>query len=150
MEPLLTPALRLLAALVAGGVVGANRDMYGKPTGVRMHALVALGAALLTLLGAEMPDPGASSRIIQGIVGGIGFLGAGVIMHADGRRALHLTTAASIWMTAALGVACGLGKWRLVGVAVVATLLILILFLPIDRSLYGRLGTPPDDLERPT
>jgi putative Mg2+ transporter-C (MgtC) family protein len=56
MDSFLSPALRLLAALVAGGVVGANRDMYGKPTGVRMHALVALGAALLTLLGSELPD----------------------------------------------------------------------------------------------
>lgn len=152
MEPtLITPALRLGAALVAGGLVGANRDMYGKPTGVRMHALVALGAALLTLIGLELKDDiAATSRIIQGIVGGIGFLGAGVIMHADGRRALHLTTAASIWMTAAVGVSCGLGKWRLAALSVLATLVILVALLPIDRALYGKLGTTGEESDRPT
>ncbi len=152
MEPtLVTPALRLGAALVAGGLVGANRDMYGKPTGVRMHALVALGAALLTMVGLDLgEDIAATSRIIQGIVGGIGFLGAGVIMHANGRRALHLTTAASIWMTAAIGVACGLGRWRLATLSVLATLLILVAFLPIDRALYGKLGVAGEENDRPT
>jgi putative Mg2+ transporter-C (MgtC) family protein len=143
--PLGEAALRLLSAVVAGTVVGLNRDMYGKPTGVRMHALVALGAALLTITGSELGDPGSTSRVIQGIVGGIGFLGAGVILHGEGKRALHLTTAASIWMTAALGVVCGVGSWKLAALASVAALLVLVIGLPVDRALYGRFGKPGED-----
>ena len=149
MDTLGVPAVRLLGALVTGALVGLNRDMYGKPTGVRMHALVALGAALLTLTGSELGEPGSTSRVIQGVVGGIGFLGAGVIMHADGKRALHLTTAASIWMTAALGVVCGIGAWKLAALAAVATLLVLVIGLPIDRALYGKLGRKVDDNDLP-
>ena len=62
-------------------------------------------------------------------------------MHADGKRALHLTTAASIWITAALGVVCGIGDWKLATLAVVATLLVLVIGLPIARALYGKLGS---------
>jgi putative Mg2+ transporter-C (MgtC) family protein len=147
--PLGESAVRLLGALLAGGLVGLNRDMYGKPTGVRMHALVALGASLLTLTGAELGEPGSTSRVIQGIVGGIGFLGAGVIMHADGKRALHLTTAASIWATAALGVVCGIGNWKLAAVASVTTLLVLVVGLPIDRALYGKFAAKGGDTDLP-
>jgi putative Mg2+ transporter-C (MgtC) family protein len=151
MDDLLGSSARLLAALVAGGLVGLNRDMYGKPTGVRVHALVALGAALLTMTGAVFADAGATSRIIQGIVGGIGFLGAGVIMHdSTGKRALHLVTAASIWMTAALGIACGIGAWRLAALASVAALLILSVGLQIDRVLYRRLATRNRDASIPS
>ncbi len=149
MDTLGASAVRLLGALVAGAMVGLNRDMYGKPTGVRMHALVALGAALFTLTGSELGEAGSTSRVIQGIVGGIGFLGAGVIMHADGKRALHLTTAASIWMTAALGVVCGLGAWKLAAQAAVATLLVLIIGLPIDRALYGKFRSKMEDSDLP-
>src|SRR6476619_2915493 len=93
--------LRLLAATVVGTVIGINRDLYGKPTGVRLHALVSIASALLVMLAGElgsgMPDHAAASRIIQGIVGGIGFLGAGVILRADkGNRVYHITTAATI------------------------------------------------------
>lgn len=151
MDDLVGPSIRLAAALVAGGLIGLNRDMYGKPTGVRVHALVALGAAVLTMTGAEMADTGAASRIIQGIVGGIGFLGAGVIMRdSGGKQALHLTTAASIWMTAALGVACGSGAWKLAALAAVATLLILVGGLQIDRALYRKLTTKGGEGEFPS
>jgi putative Mg2+ transporter-C (MgtC) family protein len=146
MDDLSYSALRLGGAVVAGGLVGLNRDMYGKPTGVRMHALVALGAAVFTVVGYDLRDVGATSRVIQGIVGGIGFLGAGVIMHGlGGKRPLHLTTASSIWMTAALGVVCGTGEWTLAVLAVAATQLVLILGLPLDKALYGKLGTEGDD-----
>jgi putative Mg2+ transporter-C (MgtC) family protein len=151
MRDLLDLSVRLLAALFAGGLVGLNRDMYGKPTGVRVHALVALGAALLTMTGAVMADAGATSRIVQGIVGGIGFLGAGVIMHdSAGKRALHLVTAASIWMTAALGVACGIGAWRLAALASAATLLVLAAGLHVDRVLYRRLASKRSDASIPS
>ena len=91
-------------------------------TGVRLHALVAIASALLVMLAGELgsgtPDHAAASRIIQGIVGGIGFLGAGVILRADkGNRVYHITTAATIWVTAALGTACGLGAWRVAALA---------------------------------
>ena len=83
MHDLTEPFLRLLAATVVGTVIGINRDLYGKPTGVRLHALVSIASALLVMLAGELgsgtPDHAAASRIIQGIVGGIGFLGAGVI-----------------------------------------------------------------------
>ena len=108
MHDLTEPFLRLLAATVVGTVIGINRDLYGKPTGVRLHALVSIASALLVMLAGELgsgtPDHAAASRIIQGIVGGIGFLGAGVILRADkGNRVYHITTAATIWVTAALG-----------------------------------------------
>ena len=144
------PALRLFAAIVAGSLIGLNRDLHGKPTGVRLHALVSLGAAIFTAAGIELAsqDPAATSRIIQGIVGGIGFLGAGVIMR-DNRHAriTNLTTATSIWLTAALGVTCGLGSWKLAGMGVVCALIALTLGRSIDRLLYGRLG--PEDDEPP-
>lgn len=141
-------ALRLLAALGAGGIIGLNRDMHGKPTGVRLHALVALGAATLTLVGVQLAaqgDPHALSRIVQGIVGGIGFLGAGVILReADKGRVQHMATAASIWITAALGVAAGVGHWQLVALAALGTLTILILGMRVDRLLYARLKDEDD------
>src|SRR5437899_953731 len=98
--------LKLLAATAAGALIGLNRDMHGKPTGVRLHALVAISSAVLVMSAADFEDKAAASRIIQGIVGGIGFLGAGVIMRGEianksreaKRQIYHLTTAASIWM----------------------------------------------------
>ena len=132
--------LRLAAALVAGGAIGLNRDMHGKPTGVRLHAMVAVGAATLVMAGQFDADPGARSRIVQGIVGGIGFLGAGVIMRGGTRtrRSIqHLTTAASIWVTAALGVACGIGAWMLSFLSAAAILFVLVAGFYIDKWLYG-------------
>src|SRR3954452_9540940 len=101
MHDLTEPFLRLLAATVVGTVIGINRDLYGKPTGGRLHALHSIASALLEMLAGELgsgtPDHAAVSRIIQGIVGGIVFLGAGVILRADtGIRVYHITTAATI------------------------------------------------------
>ena len=146
---LIEPALRIAAAIVAGGVVGLNRDLHGKPTGVRAHALVALGAAVFVMsstdLGISGSDSNVVSRVIQGIVGGIGFLGAGVILRGDdGQRIFHVATAASIWVTAAMGVACGLGAWRLVFLSLFAVVLILVLGTKIDHALYGKLGQEAD------
>ena len=149
MDGLIEPALRLAAAMVAGGIVGLNRDLHGKPTGVRAHALVALGAALFVMSSTELgitdSDGNVVSRVIQGVVGGIGFLGAGVILRGDdGRRIFHVATAASIWVTAALGIACELGAWRLVVLSIVAVVLILVVGSKIDRALYGKLGKEDD------
>src|SRR5262245_48252523 len=108
-------AERLALAAVLGGILGLNREMALKPAGMRTHALVAHGAALATITGLALTqppdaDPAAPSRIIQGIVAGIGFIGSGVILHRrDNYTVEGLTTAASIWVIAATGVAVGAG-----------------------------------------
>jgi putative Mg2+ transporter-C (MgtC) family protein len=141
-------ALRLGAALLAGAAIGINRDLHGKPAGVRLNALVALAAALFVLLAGELTRLGATpegySRILQGLLGGIGFLGAGVIIRDESaRRIQNLTTAATILVTAGLGAACGLGAWPLAGLAAAGALVVLILGLVVDRLLYGKMG--PED-----
>lgn len=104
--------LRLLLAAVLGGALGYEREQKGKAAGVRTHMLVAMGAALFVLVpqqgGMQLPD---MSRVIQGVVAGIGFLGAGaIIKNRSEENVLGLTTAAGVWMTAAIGIACGLGR----------------------------------------
>ena len=149
---LFEPALRLVAAVIIGALVGINRDLYGKPAGLRLCALVSLGSGLVTVLTSDsrlgLADPSGASRAIQGIVGGIGFLGAGVILHqGSDSRVRNLSTAATIWISAALGIACGLGAWRTGGVAAVLTLLVLIFGARIDHALFGRFNSddPADD-----
>lgn len=136
--------LRLGAATLIGALIGLNRDLHGKPTGVRTLGLVGLGAALVVLAsmdfrtGPEL-DANPVSRAIQGVLTGIGFLGAGVIVReTSGRRVQGLTTAALIWLTACLGVVCGLGAWPVAGVALVMILLLLAVGGPLERSLHAR------------
>lgn len=125
-------AIRLSAATVSGAIIGINRDIERSPIGVRTLALVALGAAIITVAAIQVPGmsehPDAHSRVVQGLVqgvmGGISFIGAGVILRdARARTVEGLTTAAAVWVTAALGIACGLGSWHTVllgtGIAVV-------------------------------
>ena len=118
---LLRVAVRLLVAAVLGGLIGFEREREGKSAGVRTHMLVSLGAALLTLTSLEAGfKSGDMSRVVQGLVTGIGFLGAGTILKTtDEHHIRGLTTAASIWMTMSLGVAVALGMlWpALLGVA---------------------------------
>ena len=114
---------RLLTAMILGALVGAQRESIGKPAGLRTHMLVAMGAALFVLapLEAGMELDGIS-RVIQGIVTGIGFIGAGAILKLQEKREIEgLTTAAGIWMTAAIGIAAGLGRWGLALVSAVLT-----------------------------
>lgn len=138
-------SIRLLLAAILGGLLGYERETHGKAAGLRTHMLVAIGSALFVLVpelaGAEHD---ALSRVIQGIVTGIGFLGAGTIL--KGRReteVLGLTTAAGIWLTAAIGITVGLGHEA---TAVLGTLLALFVlnFVPhvIDR-LQARKNPPP-------
>jgi len=114
--------VRLIVAMIFGAVIGIQRERAGKPAGLRTHMLVALGAAVFVIASGEFGmNADSISRVIQGLVTGIGFLGAGAILKLYDKRAVEgLTTAAGIWMTAALGVAVGLGR---VGLALVATLL---------------------------
>jgi putative Mg2+ transporter-C (MgtC) family protein len=117
---------RLGAAAVCGMVVGLNRNMHRKPAGIRTHAIVAIGAGLFTLVSLSMAgiDPSGALRTVQGIVTGIGFLGAGVILHPSQRGDVKgLTTAACIWVSAGLGTACGAGYYV---TAIVTTALVLI------------------------
>src|SRR5687767_8998763 len=118
--------IRLLAATLLGAAVGLQRERAGKPAGLRTHILVTLGTTVFVLAcsGVGMSLDGLS-RVIQGIVTGIGFIGAGSILKLSEERDIQgLTTAAGIWMTAATGVAVGLGS---LGVAVLSTLFTLII-----------------------
>nr|WP_198980117.1 MgtC/SapB family protein [Herbaspirillum sp. ASV7] len=144
---------RLFIALLIGCAIGIDRNLRGKPTGMKTLGLVALGSALVTMaamnfaLGDEDHHRDAVSRAIQGIITGIGFLGAGVIIHEQKTEKVRgLTTAASIWVTAAVGIVCGAGWWR---VALMSTGLILGLFVvgrPIEQWLHRKwLDKSPDE-----
>lgn len=124
--------LRLLLAAVLGGILGYEREQQGKAAGIRTHMLVAMGAALFVLVpqqgGMEIDD---MSRVIQGVVAGIGFLGAGaIIKNRSEENVLGLTTAAGVWMTAAIGIACGLGREM---TAVLSTLLALVVLALVPK-----------------
>jgi putative Mg2+ transporter-C (MgtC) family protein len=146
--------LRLGAALLLGSILGLNRELHGKAAGLRTHALVCLGAAVATLLALGPPerwasiDPNAVSRVVQGILTGVGFLGAGVILRDPMGHVTGLTTAATIWICAVLGIVCGLGYWWLLGSAAVITLLLLLVGRPIERlaeKLFHRHASEPPD-----
>lgn len=130
-----TVVLRLIAAVLLGGLVGAEREWVGKAAGLRTHMLVALGAALFVLAPAEAGfGEGDRGRIIQGIAAGIGFIGAGTILkRADREEIEGLTTAASIWMTAAIGIGVAVGPVWLPVVCAVCALLILYVLAEIER-----------------
>jgi putative Mg2+ transporter-C (MgtC) family protein len=147
-------SLRLGAALIIGSVLGLNREIHGKAAGLRTHALVCLGAAVATLVSLQSPmgfipvDQNAIGRIIQGILTGIGFLGAGVILRDPGGHVTGLTTAATIWVCAVLGVVCGLGYWLILGVALILSLVALILGVVVERiarRIFKQNQTGPPD-----
>jgi putative Mg2+ transporter-C (MgtC) family protein len=148
---------RLGAAVVIGGILGINRELRHKPAGMRTHALVALGAALITLIAVQLsPDRTAVDgnivvRSIQGIVTGIGFLGGGVILRSQDQTMVRgLTTAASIWVVAALGIACGVGFWQMALIAMGFSLLILVVGEPLEHFLHKLLPErEEDELEKP-
>jgi putative Mg2+ transporter-C (MgtC) family protein len=133
---------RLVLAVAAGAFIGLNRELKHKPAGVRTHGLVALGSATLVLVGyfAVAHDPATNSSavspIIQGIITGIGFLGAGVIIRpSSGNQVTGLTTAASIWFAAALGAAAGAGQWRITLCALGLALVLLVIGGPFERAM---------------
>jgi putative Mg2+ transporter-C (MgtC) family protein len=135
-------AVRLLAAAGIGGIIGLNRELTRKPAGLRTHSLVALGSALATVtalqlgVGATGTNADATSRVIQGVIAGIGFIGGGVILHSEGRNVYGLTTAATILVAAALGVSCGVGQWRVAGLASLIALAVLVLGRGIESALH--------------
>jgi putative Mg2+ transporter-C (MgtC) family protein len=130
--------VRLLAAAGLGAVAGWQREGVGKPAGLRTHMLVSLGCALFVVVPVEL-QLAETSRVLQGVAAGIGFIGAGAILKLqDAREIQGLTTAAGIWMTAALGVAAGLGGLGIALVASILTWIILSVLFRIEQRIAGR------------
>jgi len=134
--------VRVFAAVLLGAVVGIERERAGKPAGLRTHMLVSLGTAVVVI---ACQDTGMSldglSRVIQGMVTGIGFIGAGTILKLNEQREIQgLTTAAGLWMTAAIGVAVGLGVLGLAVIGTVVTVLVLFLehFIHARKNMQNR------------
>ena len=132
--------IRLLTAAILGAMVGIQRERTGKPAGMRTHILVALGAALFTLAPQQAGmDSADVSRIIQGLATGIGFLGGGAILKLSKEREIKgLTTAAGIWMTAAVGVAAGLGRLGLALLGAILEWFILAILIKVEHEIDGR------------
>lgn len=129
--------LRLGMAALLGALLGLDREFKGKAAGLRTHMMVSLGAALFILVplrsGVEMAD---ASRVLQGIIAGIGFLGAGAILKQDTHGAIKgLTTAASIWVAAAVGVAAGMGREMTAILGTLAALFILVVMARLERKI---------------
>lgn len=154
--------LRLVAATAAGALIGFDRDSRDKPAGMRTLGLVSLGAAVTALAAMTLAfdnDPDAMSRVlqgaIQGVIAGVGFIGAGLMLRdsRDPGNVIGVTTAATVWTAAAIGLACGLGAWR---VALTAMALIVVLFFvvkPVERWILAKLGrpdAPADDRDDPS
>lgn len=127
--------LRLLIAAILGGVLGYERERKGKAAGLRTHMLVALGAALFVIAPQQAGvSDNDMTRVLQGIIAGVGFLGVGTIIRGRGEgEAKGLTTAAGIWLTAAIGVAAGLGREATAVLATVLALVILALLPRIEK-----------------
>jgi putative Mg2+ transporter-C (MgtC) family protein len=131
-EQLTRLVLRMGVALVLGAAIGWDRERRDAYAGLRTHMLVALGAALFVLVPAEagMSDEGLS-RVVAGIISGIGFLGAGAVLKSSGEgRIQGLTTAASVWATAAIGIAAGMGRYA---TALLATVFVLVVLAALRR-----------------
>jgi putative Mg2+ transporter-C (MgtC) family protein len=131
--------IRMLAALLAGGIIGLQRETSGKAAGLRTHMLVCAGTTLFVLAAIDAGmEQDALSRVIQGLVTGIGFLGAGAILKVESSHQIKgLTTAAGIWMTAALGVAIGLGQLGTAAIGTMLAWLVLAVLIGIDRRIGG-------------
>jgi putative Mg2+ transporter-C (MgtC) family protein len=139
-------ALRLVVAVVLAAVIGYERELRGTAAGLRTHMMVGLGVALLVATASESHlEPTEVGRVIQGILAGIGFLGAGAIIKQDEKEQVRgLTTAASIWTTAAIATAAGLGREATAIVATILAIVILALLLRLERHVARRRG-PSDD-----
>lgn len=129
----LTVPLQIVVAAGLGGAIGLEREVSAQPAGLRTHMLVTLGAALFTLVGADTlhADP---TRIAAQVVTGVGFLGGGAILR-EGATVRGLTTAASLWLTAAVGLSVGLRQWTAAVLTTVLGLAVLLLVKRIERDL---------------
>ncbi len=131
--------LGLLFAVVLGGAIGLEREINGKPAGLRTNIIICLGAAAFTLvarrLGLDAPD--APGRVAAGIITGVGFLGAGALIQ-EGSGVHGLTTAAGIWLVASIGVACGMGYYLLAALTTFLALVALFGLMPITKKIRRR------------
>jgi len=130
--------IKLCVSLLLGGIIGAERERYKKDAGLRTTILISIGSTLFTIL-SERVGVGSglnfdTSRIAASIVSGIGFLGAGVILQEHG-RVKGLTTAATIWISAAIGMACGAGEFVLASITAILTMIVLVAFTKIEDKL---------------
>ncbi len=116
-------ALKLLGSLVVGYIIGSERELRGKPAGISTHTYVIAGAMLFTLMSSGFGS-GDPTRVAAQIVTGVGFLGAGVILKTDGGGVQNLTTAASIWFAAAIGMAIGFGWYLIAGLATLFAIIV--------------------------
>jgi putative Mg2+ transporter-C (MgtC) family protein len=130
MNTLIDMVLRLLLAAALGAIIGYQRERANKPAGLRTHILISLGSALFTVVSIFGFGDGVDvSRVAAGVVTGIGFIGAGVIFRGmRGDHVMGLTTAASVWITAAIGLAAGVGMYLIA--TVVAAITVLVLMIP--------------------
>ncbi len=136
--------IRLLSALLVGGIIGWQRERSGKAAGLRTHMLVCMGTALFVIAAAESGmQQDAMSRVVQGLATGIGFLGAGAILKLESTRQIKgLTTAAGIWLTAALGIAIGLGHLGTAALGVLFAWIVLHVLLRLEKRLDGSGDSP--------
>jgi putative Mg2+ transporter-C (MgtC) family protein len=140
---------RLGAAVACGGIIGLERDWRRMPTGLRTLALVCLGSCVAVVAAIKAGDSDGFSRVAQGIITGIGFLGGGVILQkGDLQDVKGLTTAAAIWFTAAIGLLCGLGELKFAFIATGMAVIVLLADTVIDPLIAKRRGAhdrkPPD------
>lgn len=136
--------LRLSLATFVGTILGWEREAQNKPAGLRTHMMVSLGSAVFVIIGLQIMQTPLEAdayvqfdflRVVEGIIGGVGFLGAGAIIHSRG--SVHgVTTAASIWLTAAIGIACGMGYYQIASTVAVLGLVVLLLFGFLERGLF--------------
>lgn len=139
---------RLALAAACGSIIGLNRYLFHKDAGMRTNALVALGAAMATVVVMDVADSDsqALSRVLQGLVTGVGFIGAGVIMRDGGtQRVRGLTTAASIWISSILGIAMGAGDYWVGLCGLGLTLLVLLIGKPIEKNIARWVAEDDDD-----
>jgi putative Mg2+ transporter-C (MgtC) family protein len=134
--------LRLLAAAIAGLTLGLQREVSEKPIGMRTLAMVSLGAAMVSVAAVRYPglagEPDAVSRalqgVLQGLMVGVGFIGAGVILRDESTKKVHgLTTATTVWIAAGVGIACGIGDWTVAAAGLVLALIILVALKKIEQ-----------------
>lgn len=152
--------LRLGAATLVGMVLGFNRDMHGKPTGIRTLGLVSLGVAVATVGVLQTQQALASSDaysrllqgIVQGVLTGIGFLGGGVILRSPRMHTVHnLTTAATVWVTSAMGIACAVASWKVIGIGLALAIVLLTMGDSVDKMIMRHYpqAEPDSKTDRP-
>lgn len=133
--------LRLLVAIACGGLIGLERERVDRPSGFRTNILVTMGAALFTILSIAAFPGSESARVAAQVVVGIGFLGAGVIILYGGTLVVGITTAATLWASAALGMAAGAGFFALAGISTAIILVVLVLFYYLEDKTISRFST---------